>query len=238
MLSYVMYRTLGPHLGEGRAATAPLWGLCQMYVMKHSAEAARAGWDGPDAGNKLFNALLASETAVIIGESTYEESFARIPFQDNKLQMVIPELLEEVQTLRRLEPLMDTSEGYPFALMAGGRRAYTANCILRDPRWAKGRNVTSLTMHPEDGEKFQLPDGATVKLQTEAGEALVELAYDERMHPGTVAVPNGQGMRFVNEEGEELPSGVFVNELTSSRYRDRFIGTPFHKFVPARVTLA
>ena len=238
LLSYVMYRTLGPHLGKGQAATAPLWGLCQMYVMKHSVEAARAGWEGPDAGNRLFNALLASETAVVIGESNYEEAFNRIPFPDNKLQMVIPELLEELQTLRQLEPLMDTTEEYPFALMAGGRRAYTANCILRDPRWAKGRDVTALTMNPQDGEKFSLPEGAMVRLETEAGSALVDLAYDERMHPGTVAVPNGQGMRFVDAEGEEVPSGVFANELTSSRHRDKFIGTPFHKFVPARVTLA
>ncbi len=238
MLSYVMYRTLGPHLGEGRAATAPLWGLCQMYVMKHAAEAARAGWEGPDAGNRLFTALLESNTAVAIGESTYEESFARIPFPDNKLQMVIPELLEEVGELRKLEPLMQTSEEYPFALMAGGRRAYTANCILRDPRWTKGRDAMALTMNPEDGERLNLADGARVKLETEAGWALVDLAYDDRMHRGTVALPNGQGMQFVSEEGEELPSGVFANRLTSARYRDRFIGTPWHKFVPARVTSA
>jgi anaerobic selenocysteine-containing dehydrogenase len=238
MLSYVMYRTLGPHLGEGRAATAPLWGLCQMYVMKNSAEAARAGWEGPDAGERLFNALLESETAVVIGESTYEEAFARIPFPDNKLQLLIPELLDEIGGLRKLEPLMETSDEYPFALMAGGRRAYTANTILRDPRWAKGRDAMALTMNPQDGEKFSLPEGSTVRLETETGSALVDLAYDERMHPGTIAVPNGQGMRFVSEEGEELPSGVFVNELTSTRYRDKFIGTPFHKFVPARVSLA
>ncbi len=238
MLSYVMYRTLGPHLGEGRANAAPLWGLCQMYVMKHSAEAARAGWEGPDAGNRLFNALLESETAIVIGESTYEESFARIPFPDNKLQMLIPELLDEVDELRKLQPLMQTTGEYPFALMAGGRRAYTANCILRDPRWAKGRDATALTMHPADAERLQLPEGARVKLETEAGSTLVDLAFDERMHPGTIAVPNGQGMRFVDEEGDEMPSGVFANELTSIRYRDKFIGTPFHKFVPARVTLA
>ena len=41
-----------------------------------------------------------------------------------------------------------------------------------------------------------------------------------------------------DEGGNTIPAGVFVNELTSARYRDKFIGTPFHKFVPARVTLA
>ncbi len=238
MLPYVMYRTLGPHLGEGRAATAPIWGMCQVFVMKHPAEAARAGWEGPDAGNRLFEALLDSPTAVTIGISTYEECFSRIPFPEHRLQLAIPELLDEVAELHALQPLVQTSSEFPFALMAGGRRAYTANCIIRDPRWAKGRHVDALTMHPDDGARFGLPDGARVRLETEAGSALVDLAYDERMHAGTVALPNGQGMRFVDETGEELPTGVFANQLTSARHRDRFIGTPFHKFVPARVTLA
>lgn len=232
MLSYVMYRTLGPHLGEGRASTALVWGLCQMYCMKHATESARAGFT---SGNQLFQTLLESDTAVEIGVSTYEESFERIPFADNKLQMVIRELLEEVEVLRAQEPLMAQTQKYPFALVAGSRRAYTANCAIRDPRWMKGRQATALTMHPEDGEKFGLADGASVRLETEAGSVIADLAYDERMQPGTISVPNGQGMSFQDEEGSSVPAGVFANELTSTRYRDRFIGTPFHKFVPARV---
>jgi hypothetical protein len=69
------------------------------------------------------------------------------------------------------------------------------------------------------------------------GGARIELAYDERMHPGTASLPNGQGMSFHDDEGNEIPSGVYANELTNPRYRDRFAGTPFHKFVPARITL-
>lgn len=238
MLSYVMYRTLGPYLPEGQAATAPVWGLCQMYVMKNPEEAARAGFAGPDAGNQLFTALRDSPTAVVIGISSYEDSFSKLPFPDKKLRLAIPELLEELNRLRRLKPLMELTEEYPFALVAGSRRAYTANCIIRDPRWAKGKHVTALTMHPDDAAKLGLPNGAMVKLETEAGSTIIDLGYDERMKPGTVSVPNGQGMAFTNEEGIELPSGVFANELTSAKYRDKFIGTPFHKFVPARVSLA
>lgn len=238
MLPYVMYRTLGPHLGEADAATAPVWGLCQVYALKHPAEAARAGFTGTGAGNQLFNALRESSTAVVIGVSEYADCWHRLPFPDGKLQMVIRELLDELPELRKLAPLVDTHGAYPFSLVAGSRRAYTANCAIRDPRWAKGRQATALTMHPEDGERHQLPDGAMVKLETEAGATVIGLAYDERMQPGTVSIPNGQGMYFVDESGAELPSGVFANELTSTHYRDRFVGTPFHKFVPARVTLA
>ena len=237
-LSYVLYRTLGPALGAGRESTASLWGLCTMYCMKHAAEAARAGYSGPDAGDRLFEALLESDTAVTIGISEAADAFARLPFEDGRLQLVIRELLDELQTLETMQPLVPLDSEYPLALMAGARGAYTANCAIRDPRWARGRNVTSLSMHPDDGERFGLPDGARVRLETRGGAVEVALAYDERMHPGQVSVPNGQGMSFVDDQGNALPSGVFVNELTSTAHVDRFIGTPLHKFVPARVSLA
>jgi len=206
--------------------------------MKHPAEAARVGFDGEDPGTEMFQAMIGSPDATLIGTSTYEESWSRIPHPENKLQLVIAELLDELGELESLEPLVATTEDYPFALMAGQRRAYTANCNIRDPRWVKGRDALALTMHPEDGEAFNLPEGATVLLETETGQAEVGLAYDDRMHRGTISVPNGQGLYFEDSDGQVLPGGVFVNELTSTRYRDRFIGTPFHKFVPARVSLA
>ena len=149
--------------------------------------------------------------------------------------MLIGELLDELDTLRDLEPLVTTSEEYPFALVAGSRRAYTANCNIRDPRWIKGRDATALTMHPDDAQRLSLEEGTRVRLKTAVGEATVDLAYDERMHPGTLSVPNGQGMDFVDEDGQVLDGGVYINELTSTDHYDRFIGTPLHKFVPAQV---
>ncbi|MAT95088.1 MAG: molybdopterin oxidoreductase [Halioglobus sp.] len=238
LLPYVLYRTLGPTLGEGAEATAIVWGLCQVYTLKHAAEAARAGWEGPDAGLRLFAALRDADSAVVIGESTYQECFERIPHPDQRLQLHIPELLEEAQVLRDMRPLLDTSADYPFALVAGSRRAYTANCAIRDPRWAKGRDTTALTIHPDDGARYALPEGARVRLETAVGSALVDLAYDARMQPGTASLPNGQGMLFRDEQGKLLSTGVYANELTDPALRDRFAGTPLHKFVPARLSLA
>lgn len=238
MLSYVLYRTLGPSLGEGREGTAAIWGLCQMYALKHPEEASRAGFKGDNAGNDMFLDMISSSAATVIGISTHEESFSRIPHPNNKLQLVIAELLDEIPMLNDMQPLLEATEEFPFALVAGARRAYTANCAIRDPRWMKGRNSTALTIHPQDAERIRLPDGARVLLETEAGCATVDLAYDERMHPGTLSVPNGQGMSFTDESGQVLAGGVFINELTSVKYRDKFIGTPFHKFVPARISLA
>jgi len=237
MISYVLYRTLGPALGEGKEATSAIWGLCQMYVLNHPAEAARAGFEGENAGTDLFTTIVNSPSGAVIGISTHEDSFERIPHQEHKLQMVIGELLDDIANLHDLQPLLDTSADYPFALVAGSRRAYTANCAIRDPRWMKGRQAIALTVHPDDARRLNIPDGARVLLETEAGKTSVDLAYDERMHPGTLSVPNGQGMDFTDEAGEELSVGVFANELTSVKYRDKFIGTPLHKYVPARISL-
>lgn len=235
MLSHVMYRTMAGALPDGHAGTATVWGLSQMYAMKHSQEAARAGFEGPDAGTDLYRALVASPSGAVIGISEYGDAFSRIPFPENRIQLVIAELLEELDTLADMQPLVSASEDFPFALVAGSRRAYTANCAFRDPRWLKGKHATALTMHPDDADRLALQEGQRVVLETETGRAEASLAYDDRLKPGTLSVPNGQGMAFDSGDGETLDTGVFINRLTNSRHRDRFIGTPFHKFVPARV---
>ena len=236
-ITYVLYRTLGPALPEGEAGTAGIWGLSQVYAMKHPIPLARAGFEGPNAASDLYNALVSNPSGTVIAHIEPEDSFTNLKHEDKKVALVIAELLEELETLDSLEPLVDTSDEYPFALVAGVRRAYTANCAIRDPRWLKGKAAMALTMHPSDGEKFKLPEGSRVLLETDTGQAEVDLAYDDRMHPGTISVPNGQGMKFVNEEGVQMDTGVFVNELTNGKNRDKFIGTPHHKFVPAKVSL-
>ena len=70
---------------------------------------------------------------------------------------------------------------------------------------------------------------------TEAGEAEVLIAYDDRMRQGTLSLPNGLGLLYPDEKGNDVPNGVSVNELTSLRNKDKFLGTPHHKFVPARL---
>ena len=56
-------------------------------------------------------------------------------------------------------------------------------------------------------------------------------ASTERMLPGHVSIPNDVGLD--NEDGTR--SGIAPNELTSLDDRDKFAGTPHHKFVPANI---
>ena len=51
-----------------------------------------------------------------------------------------------------------------------------------------------------------------------------------------MSLPNGQGMDVATGDGGTGPvTGCAPNELTSIDDRDAFAGTPWHKFVPARL---
>lgn len=235
--TYLLYKTLGPSLPKGQEATAAVWGIAQIYARKHKVPLARTGIKGFFAGNKLFKRILSSPSGAIVGISEYEDSFNAIPYKDNKLQLVISELLDELKTLESMQPLITQDPSFPFTLAAGARTAYSANCAIRDPRWAKGKKVISMSLHPSDAAEYKIEEGDEVLLETKNGSAKVNVAFDERMHRGTLAIPNGQGMQFYDENNQQLASGVFANQLTAVNHRDKYIGTPLHKCVPARISL-
>jgi anaerobic selenocysteine-containing dehydrogenase len=54
------------------------------------------------------------------------------------------------------------------------------------------------------------------------------------MQRGHVSLPNGLGLAYPTDGGTAA-TGVAPNELTALDARDPFVGTPWHKHVPARV---
>lgn len=52
------------------------------------------------------------------------------------------------------------------------------------------------------------------------------------MRAGHISLPNGLG---VTEHPDAVVVGVSPNELTTSDHRDPVAGTPYHKYVPARL---
>ena len=55
------------------------------------------------------------------------------------------------------------------------------------------------------------------------------------MQRGHVSLPNGLGLDISGPKGSSVRTGVAVNELTSVEDGDEFVGTPWHKHVPARI---
>jgi hypothetical protein len=43
-------------------------------------------------------------------------------------------------------------------------------------------------------------------------------------------------MEHPGGDGERKPSGVNINELTAAEDRDPVAGTPYHKYVPVRIS--
>ena len=123
-------------------------------------------------------------------------------------------------------------------LVAGQRRSYTANCIMRNPDWIKGKGQMELTISPEDADGLGLEELSSAVLETQNGRCEVSVSIDERMPKGLMALPNGQGMDFVNDAGEVVKAGYWINKLTSAKLIDKHIGTPLHKHVPARLLSA
>jgi len=230
----VLYRAIGDLLPKGFAEGAGVWAMCQIAAQRQPASLARAGFDGPDAGDKLFDALLAARSAVVFSVDDWQESFARVNTPNRRIQLALPELFDELDALAS-EPAPGASAEFPFVLSAGERRSFTANTIIRNPDWRRKDRAGALRIHPDDAKRVGVGDGGRVRITTRAGSAETAVEISDRMQPGHVSLPNGLGLDFPGAGGDAVVTGVAPNELTRSEDRDWFAGTPWHKYTPARV---
>ncbi|BBY83519.1 molybdopterin-dependent oxidoreductase [Mycolicibacterium pulveris] len=231
VLPYVLYETLGPTLPEGLSSAAALWGLAQKAALTYPDAVRRAGFAD---GNALFDAILTSPSGLTFTVHEYEDDFALISHPDHKIALHMPQLLDEIRALKApVSPL--TSAEFPFVLSAGERRAYTANDILRDPSWRKRDRDGALRVSVEDAEALGLSNGGRARITTAAGTAEAVVEVSEAMLPGHASLPNGYGLDFENVDGATQVAGVAPNTLTSTRWRDAYSATPWHKHVPARI---
>ncbi len=232
----VLYRAIGDLLPKGLAEGAGVWALCQIAAQRQPASLARAGFGGaaPDAADALFDALLESKSAVVFSVDEWEESFARVDTPNRRIQLSIPELYEELESLVN-EPTPGAQPDFPFVLSAGERRSFTANTIIRNPEWRRKDKGGALRINPEDAKRVGVADGGRVRVSTRRGSVEVVVELSDRMQPGHVSLPNGLGLDFPDGGGARLQTGVAPNELTRSEDRDWLAGTPWHKHTPARV---
>jgi formate dehydrogenase len=227
----VLYRTLGPSLPDGAAAGAVLWPLCIELAMREPEAVSRAGFTGDaiSAAEALFDAILCEHSGVVFARDDFAAVWKRLG-HDGQIQLALPKMLEELETLQNgPEPL--TSEDYPFILMAGERRDYSANTIYRDAGWRRKDRDGALRICSADAKRLGLVDGGQARITTRTGTALTLVEVNDRMQPGHVSLPNGFGLD--NRDGGRI--GVAPNELTSLRDMDKFAGTPWHKVVPAQI---
>ena len=227
----ILYRTLGPTLPDGAAEGAVMWPLALGFAMREPESLRRAGFDGDPLAqaDALFDAIISGHSGVVFSRDEIANSWERLG-NDGRIQLALPDLLAELEALRRGP--VDLSGGeYPFVLSAGERRDYSANTIYRDAGWRRKDAEGSLRMNPDDAATLGLSSGGQARITTAVGSALAQVEVTERMQPGHVSLPNGFGLD--NEDGTR--TGVAPNDLTSLADCDKFAGTPHHKFVPARI---
>jgi anaerobic selenocysteine-containing dehydrogenase len=224
----VLYETLGPTLGPGNEAAAAVWGLAQTCFLAHPDSVRRAGFVDGDA---LFDAILASPSGVVFTVDEHDETMRRLDTPDGRVNLVVPELIEELRTLHD-EPGPAKDPDYPIVLSAGERRSSTANTIYRDPSWRKKDPLGALRLSPADAAAHGLADGDRARVTTRRGTAVAMVEISDTLQAGHASLPNGFGL---GHEGEDDFVGVAPNELTSGADRDWLAGTPHHKHVPARV---
>ncbi|HYV07095.1 MAG TPA: molybdopterin-dependent oxidoreductase [Blastocatellia bacterium] len=234
----ILYRTLGPTLPEGAAAAAFLWATAHGFARKEPEAVRRAGHtgEGPMLGEALFEAILASRSGVLFSVNDYDETWRYIKHEDGLIHLEIPEMLEALGALDPHPPAVAGS--YPFVLVAGERRSYNANTIYRDPNWRKTDRDGALKVHPADAEACGLSDGGWARCESKRGAVLVRVEVSGQVSRGQVTLPHGYGMEHPGDDGKRSRTGAHINELTSAEDRDPIAGTPYHKYVPVRLSPA
>jgi anaerobic selenocysteine-containing dehydrogenase len=226
----LLYRTLP--LPDEHKEGAVLLGLALKAAMEHPVPLARAGFAGAplEAANALFDAMLERRSGLVFAVDEWAEVLGRLGTPDGKVHLALPDLLGELaEAIAAGPPRPDPA--FPFVLTAGERRAFTANTILRDPAWRKADAAGALRMSPGDATALGVVTGDRVRLATRAGARDVVVEVSETMQRGHLALPNGLGLTLEGGSTTGLPP----NELTRAVDRDPWVGTPWHKHVPARV---
>lgn len=229
--SSIMYRTLGKTLPKRTEAAAPLLGLTLLYTQKYFEAVKRLGYNGSknSLGNALFEAILGNKSGVIISKHQFAEVWSLLKTADKKVHLHIPEMLTE---LHKLNTESFTNHEFPFILVAGERRSYNANQIYRDTAWRKTDPNGTMRMHPEDAEDLGITNGTEVTCASSVGSINVVVEIDKNIRRKMVTLPNGYGLRF----RDSAPLGPQLNMLTASDNCEPFTKTPYHKYVPVKIT--
>jgi anaerobic selenocysteine-containing dehydrogenase len=231
LAAVLLYRTLGPSLPEPVREGAVLLGLALRFAMGHPDALSRAGFGGPPpmAAMALFQAILDTPSGVVFAKGDWSELKPGTP--SGRFELALDDMLDAVASLG-MPPEADAD--WPFVLSAGERRAFTANTIIRDPAWRDTDPEGALRISPGDAAALGVSTGDRVALSTRRGTAEVSVEVSDAMRPGHVSLPNGLGLDVTNADGT-VRTGVAANELTAAEDRDRYAGTPWHKWVPARL---
>ncbi|MDG2307887.1 MAG: molybdopterin-dependent oxidoreductase [Candidatus Binatia bacterium] len=187
-------------------------------------------------GEEIFKRILDHPEGVTIAIADDTNSVDQyMGFEDKKIRVAPPAMVKEMK--RALATHTDHAE-YPFVLASGLRTRWTANTIQRDPTWRKGQGPhCALHLHPDDAAKLSVEAGDSLRIETVRGAIVLPAAFDPKLQPGHVWMPNGFGVEYSETiDGERVTQGANLNEITDAADRDPITGCPHHRYVPVKLT--
>jgi anaerobic selenocysteine-containing dehydrogenase len=185
----------------------------------------------------LFDKILKHPEGVHIGTFEQEKNFEYFcGFKDGKARIFQADFAKDLQTLMKADPEPDNPD-YPFVLNGGMRTAYSANTIMQDPAWRKGKGPhAALYISVEDASALGLKAGDMAKISSKRGSVTAPVKICEGTRQGHLHLPNMLSQRYPDPiTGELKQTGIAVNELGDASDRDPYTGCPHTKRIRCRV---
>ncbi len=176
-----------------------------------------------------LDALLAAPHGIDLGPLTprvpevLTTSSGRIELAPEPLTADLPRLTAALEAAAKTNAA-DTDH----LLLIGRRHLRTNNSWSHNvPGLAKGQQLCTLEMHPDDAAVRGLDDGAVAEVSSPAGEVQVPVAITEALRPGVVSLPHGFGhdLEGVQQRVATANPGVNSNRLTPREAIDPISGT-------------
>lgn len=157
-------------------------------------------------------------------------------FKDGKVRVWFDDYAADIQALMTNPPDAQSAE-YPFVLNGGMRTGFTANTIMQDPSWRKGRGPhTALYISTADAEALSLKNGDQVKISSRRSSVVVPIHIDPATRQGHLQLPNMLAQRYPDENtGEMKQIGIAINELVDINDRDVYTAVPHTKRIQVRL---
>jgi len=201
--------SLGETMPDGAGSAAFIWMAAQLYAQKYPQAIRKAGIEGKGAqlGEIMFNKILETDSGI-----------------DDWLTK-LPEVLKDQDEIEK---------GYPFNLIAGERRTYNANAIIRNIDWAKTDQDGRLKINPKDAAKYSIIEGDSVELTSSSGSIYIIANVTDEVRPGVLSMPHGKGLNYGKGHSYK-EKGAMPNILTKATYCDPLAKTPYHKNVRVKI---
>jgi anaerobic selenocysteine-containing dehydrogenase len=152
-----------------------------------------------------------------------------------RIELDAPVLHEEVARLQRTHANAPASDGL---VLIGRRHLRTNNSWSHNvPGLAKGQELCTLRMHPDDAAARQLEDGAVAMVRSTAGSVEVPVEVWPDLRRGVVSLPHGFGhdLDGVEQAVARATPGVNSNVLTDRCDVDPVSGTAVLNGIPVEV---